>query len=375
MNKTIRNLLLALVVIAAIVAVVVVTRKPSSIGSSIKIGAILPLTGDAAEYGRNDRDGITLAVNQANAAGGIRGQKIQVDFEDCQTDAKRAIAAFGKLRSAGVDVLIDDAISTVSLATVPLLAENKTVLISTGASNPSLSGASPYFFRIWNSDAYEGEVAADYLKRQSPAAKKVVILYDNNDYGKGLHDVLAKELAASDVRIVGSESFETDARDFRSQVAKIKAAAPDYVYLVGYAAQTGPATRQLREGGVRAVIVGTVAMQDPEYVKLASDAAEGAVYPFPAPPSGSAVSEFQSAFRKAYGKDPGLLDDCGFDAANLIIDAFRHGATTGEQVREQLTKVREFHGASGVISFDAKGDVRKPMIMKSIKNGQFVPLS
>src|ERR1039458_8969333 len=96
MNRKTRNLLIALAVLAAGVTLVIVAKKSNSAGSSIKIGAILPLTGDAAEYGRNDRDGITLAVNQANASGGVGGRKIEVDFEDCQTDAKRAIAEIGR---------------------------------------------------------------------------------------------------------------------------------------------------------------------------------------------------------------------------------------------------------------------------------------
>jgi branched-chain amino acid transport system substrate-binding protein len=373
MNKKTGIILFILIAVAAVCLVTFRGRKPGPERTSFKIGAILPLTGDAAQYGNNDREGIVLAVDQANAQGGINGRKIEVAFEDCQTDAKKAVSAFNKLRTANVEVVIDDAISTISLALTPLLEQNKTVLISTGASNPSLSGMSPYFFRIWNSDAFEGVVTSDYLKTKHRGAK-IAIFYINSDYGKGLHDVVSKALKGSDIQVVASESFEKDARDFRSQVAKVKDVSPTHVYLVGYAAQTGPAAKQLREGGVSAPLIGTVAMEDPEFIKLAGEAAEGVVYPFPVAPSGTVVDEFKTAFKKACGKEPGLLHDCGFDAANLILKAVRDGATSGEQVRAKLAETRDFQGASGLISFDDKGDVHKPMQMKVIKNGAFTTL-
>jgi branched-chain amino acid transport system substrate-binding protein len=373
MNKS--KILIGAVAALIVIGVVVVLQKNEGVRGSgtIRIGAILPLTGDGAQYGNNDREGILLAVNQANAVGGINGRKIEVLLEDCQTDAKLAISAFNKLRTEGVQVVIDDAISTISLAIVPLLEPNKTVLLSTGASNPSLSGASRFFFRIWNSDAYEGVVTAEYIKKsKSPA--RLAIFYINSDYGKGLDLVISKQLTGSQVQIVQTETFDKEARDFRSQVAKIKDASPTLIYSVGYAAQTGPAARQLREAGVEAPIVGTVAMEDPEFIKLAGPAAEGVVYPFPSPPPGAVVEQFKSAFRKAYGKDPGLLHDCGYDAANLVIKAMREGGTSGNEIRAKLAAVKDFQGASGIISFDANGDVSKPMQMKVIQGGKFISL-
>ncbi|OPZ35168.1 MAG: hypothetical protein BWY99_02326 [Synergistetes bacterium ADurb.BinA166] len=340
----------------------------------IRLGAILPLTGEAAQYGKNDREGIDLAVSLANEAGGIDGRRIEVSYEDCRTDAKTALAAFTKLRAAGVSLFIDNAISTISLAMVPLLEQNQSVLMSTGASNPALSGSSPWFFRIWNSDSFEGRIAAEYLLRVAPEAR-VAILYINSDYGKGLQQVFSGILAGAAARIVAAESFEKDTRDFRSQIAKIRAASPTHIYLVGYGAQTGPATRQIREAGVQAAIIGTVAMEDAGYLALAGPASEGVVYPFARAPQGEAVEKFKDAFRARYAREPELLHDCGFDAANLFIEAFRGGARSAAEVRAFLANLRGFPGASGEISFDANGDVSKPMEMRVIRDGEFVPLT
>lgn len=340
---------------------------------NILIGAVLPLTGDAAEYGKNDRQGIDLAVSLVNESGGIGGRMVEVRYEDCQTDGKKALAAFNKLRAEGVSLFINDAISTVSLAMAPILEQNKSVLISTGASNPSLSGISPWFFRIWNSDAFEGRIAADYLKATAPTAK-VAVLYVNNDYGQGLQRVLGEELKGSQIQLVTRDSFDAGTGDFRTQVAKIQAAAPSHIYLIGYAAQTGPATRQIREAGITAQIVGTVAMEDPGFLSLAGTSSNGVVYPFPKASEGAAVERFKTAFRAKFAKEPALLNDCGYDAANLLLEAFRKGAVTPLDVRDSLSKVKGFPGASGEISFDSNGDVSKPMEIKVIKDGKFTQL-
>lgn len=337
----------------------------------LRIGAVLPLTGDAAEYGNNDKKGIDLAVELLNAAGGIDGQKLTVVYEDCQADAKLAVSAINKLGMQKVPALIDDAISTIALAMVPVATGNKQVIISTGASNPSLSGISPYFFRIWNSDAEEGVFAAK-LVSSDLKAKNVAILYVNTDYGIGLSKVFSGEFSKMGGAIVCTETFEKDAKEFRSQATKLKEKSPDVIYLVGYAAQTGIAAKQLREQGVTARVVGTVAMEDPQFVNLAGEASEGVLYPFPQQPSGEAVGKFKASFRQKYNKEPGLLCDCGYDAANLIILALKQGARSGTDIQGRLAAVKNYDGASGIISFDEKGDVHKPMVVKTIKKGAFV---
>jgi len=337
----------------------------------IRVGAILPLSGDGSQYGQNVLEGIMLAVEAVNETGGIDGQLIEVLAEDSKTEARLAVSSFNRLQTKGVYAMIDDAVSTLTLAMVPLLQDAKIVLISTGASNPALSGSSPFFFRVWNSDAYEGKVAASFLKASNQDIS-LAILHVNNDYGKRLADVMVRELKDSRVRVVSAESFDASERSFRNQIEKIRASRASHVYLVGYAAQSGPATRQIREAGLRVAILGTVAMQDAEYVKLAADAAEGVVYPFPVDATGLAVEAFQKAFHAKYERDPAILNDCGYDAATLLLLGFESGARSGEDMRRFLEGIKDHQGASGTITFDANGDVSKAMSMRTIRDGSFV---
>lgn len=342
-------------------------KKPET----IKIGAILPLTGDAAVYGNNDRQGIDLAVEIANVKGGVNGRKIVVVYEDNRGDAKTAVSAINKLDNRDIQVVIDDAISTVTLAMLPVATQQKFIVLSTGATNPSLSGASPYFFRIWNSDAAEGVFAAEAYFNQLKL-NRMAILYVNNDYGKGLKDVFEKKYTSLGGEIVAVESFDRDTKDFRNILFKLKGRDLQAIYLVGYASETGIIVKQLKELKIDASITGTVAMEDATLLNLAGKAAEGIIYVFPKPPEGKVVQEFRNQFKEKYGTAPAILCDVGYDAANLVIYAYRNGAKTSDDIRRIFAELKNFKGASGEIKFDTNGDVHKPMILKTIKNGAFV---
>jgi branched-chain amino acid transport system substrate-binding protein len=338
---------------------------------TIKIGAILPLTGDAALYGNNDRQGIDLAVEIANANGGVNGRKIEVVYEDNKGEAKTAVSAINKLDNSDIQVVIDDAISTVTLAMLPVATQKKILVLSTGATNPSLSGASPYFFRIWNSDAEEGVFAAEAYFNQLKL-NRMAILYVNNDYGKGLKDVFEKKYTSLGGEIVAVESFDGDTKDFRNILFKLKGRDLQAIYLIGYASETGIIVKQLKELKIDAGITGTVAMEDAAFLNLAGKAAEGVIYVFPKPPKGNVVQEFRNQFKEKYGTAPAILCDVGYDAANLVIYAYRNGAKTSDDIRRIFAEIKEFKGASGEITFDNNGDVHKPMILKTVREGDFV---
>lgn len=345
--------------------------------SAIKIGAILPLTGDAAVWGKNAKEGIDLAVEKLNGTGGVNGLKIKVVYEDSQANPQTGVSAFNKLISVdGSQVIIGDIISSVVLAVAPIATKNKVVILSPGATAPKISGVSKYVFRNWNSDALEGKVSADFAFDRLKA-RRVAIVYINNDYGKGLQEVFEKEFKARGGSIVDVEAFGQNETNCRTQLSKVKAAKPDVLYLAGYPKEIPLVLKQAKELGVTGKVLATVAFEDPQVIKVAGSAAEGVIYPFPAPLNDKdpARQEFLAAFKKKYGKAPGIgVDNC-WDAVNTIAEAIKlGGGTSGEQIRLGLTKLKDFPGASGVTTFDRYGDVNKPMMMKTVRTGQFVKL-
>jgi len=339
----------------------------------ITIGATLPLSGDAAAWGKNTQEGIELALQEINASGGVLGKQIVVVYEDTQALPKEGVSAYRKLVSVdGVPAIIDDSVSGVTLAMAPMAEKDNVVILATGATAPKISEAGEYIFRIWNSDAYEGEISADYAF-DTLGLRSVAILYINNEYGKGLEEVFKSRFESRGGNVPISEAFGQNSTDMRTQLSKIQASNPDGLYLVGYPKEIPIALRQARELGLNVSLLGTVAMQDPQLLESAGYAAEGLMFPYPQDPTGEQVDHFKQAFQKQYGKEPGITADVGYDAIKMIVIAIElSGGTTGEDIRIGLNMLKDYPGVSGTMTFDENGDVHKPMGIKIVEGGMFV---
>jgi branched-chain amino acid transport system substrate-binding protein len=347
-------------------------KKESKI---IKIGAVLPLTGDAAVWGNNTKEGIDLAVEELNKQGGIIGKKLEIVYEDSKALPQDGVSAIQKLITIDkVSAVIDNSVSSVCLAMAPIAEQNKVVILSTGSTAPKVSEAGEYIFRIWNSDALEGKVMADYAF-DSLNIKTAAMMFINNDYGVGLQEVFSNEFHKKAGKVLTSESFNQNETNFRTQLTKIKKANPEVIYLVGYPKEIPIVLKQAKELGIKVQILGTVAFEDPQIINVAGAASEGLIYPYPVEPDKEdmAVKEFLDKYKAKYNKEPGITCDVGYDAVNMIAKAIElSGGETGQDIQTGLMMIEDFHGASGIMTFDEHGDVNKPMGMKIVKNGRFV---
>ncbi len=340
----------------------------------IVIGAILPLSGDVAIYGNNTKKGIDLAVQQVNQLGGIDGMQIQVIYEDSRANPREGVSAMQKLISVhDVQYVIDNSVSSVALAMVPVAEKNNVVLLSTGSTNPKLSGISPWFFRIWNSDSFEGKFTANYAY-DSLQLNSFSIIYVNNDYGISLKDVFIAEFEAKGGNVLSEEAFEQNDTDFRTQLAKIKNVTPEGLYIVGYSKEISNLLIQTDQFQISSKLLGTVTMEDRQVIDLALSSAEGVIYPFPKEPDPNhpSVSTFQQTYLDTYNEKHGITCDVGYDAIMLLREAVILGeGITSEKIANGLRRIENYNGASGLINFDQNGDVSKPLDMKIIENGEF----
>lgn len=357
--------------ILIIVSVIIGCEKKER---EIKIGAVLPLTGDVAVWGLNTKQGIDLAVEKVNNSGGINGSTMKIIYEDSEALPQKGVSAIQKLITVDkIPAIIDNSVSSVTLAMAPISEKNQVVLLATGATAPKISEAGQYIFRIWNSDALEGEVMAQYTYDKLEI-NKVAILYVNNDYGKGLEEVFRDEFTKRGGTVVISETFEQSETSYRNQLTKVKGSSPEAIYLVGYPREVGQCLKQAKELRIKIQVLSTVAFEDPHILEIAADAAEGVIYPYPvlSDTSDSAISEFLSNYRAKYNKEPGITCDVGYDAVNMIALAIKlSGGYKGTDIKNGLMMIKDYHGASGVMEFDQNGDVHKPMGMKVVKNGKF----
>lgn len=343
----------------------------------IEIGVVFPLTGGAGKYGEDAKLGVELAVSEINGRGGIKGRQVKALFEDDQSSPQQALSAFNKLVSTDrVPAVIGGMTSSAALAIAPVAEQRKVVVLSPAASAPALSKAGEYFFRNELSDAYGGVAQAE-LTWKRLGIKGVGILYINNDYGIGVRDAFTNTYTQLGGVVTGTEAFEPDAQDFRTQLARLKQAGPDALFMVSYK-EAIPILRQVRELGLKWQVLSTPVFEDKEVLDKAGKSAEGVIYVYyggfdPTKVQGGG-REFVDAYKAEFNREPGYYSALAYDAMNIMAAAIEQGGVSSTAVKTALHKIKDFPGITGSTTFDANGDVVKPVILKTVRNGQFVEL-
>lgn len=370
--KKIINLLAFLAFVFAFVGCNSCNRSKKT--ETIKIGAILPLTGSSSVWGVPTKEGIELAAEIINKNGGINGKQVEIIFEDTKADPTTATTSIQKLITTdNVIAVIDNSNSSVTLAVAPIVEKNKIPLLVTGASSPKIKDAGDYIFRIWNSDALEGEFMAD-LAFNKFQFKNISILYVNNNYGVGLKDAFSESFVKLGGKTGGLETFGENSSDFKTQCSKVISTNPDAIYLVCYPKQGAILLKQLKELGNKKQVLGAVAFEDPTLLESAGESANGIIFPLPAPVDTTLqyYDSFKMDYFSKYNKPVPFLAAEGFDGLNVIIAALRmSGAVKPETLKKDLYKITNYKGVSGLISFDSFGEVHKPFGIKIVKNNKF----
>jgi branched-chain amino acid transport system substrate-binding protein len=357
--------------VAAIVFVFLTTRQQQA--DTITIGAILPLTGDAAQWGIPPRNGAELAVEEINARGGVAGKRLVLSVEDSRAEPKEGVSAFNKIVSGGnVKIILGAVASSVSLAVAPIAERNHIVLISPASTNPKITDAGDFIFRVIPSDALRGQVFAEYLFKDK-GIKKVAIIYINNEGGVGNRDSFKARFTELGGEVILEEGYKQGTSDLRSQITKVKASEAEAVVVVSYPQDTILLMKQAKELDIgKPLYFQTEAVEDANVLREAGNAAEGVTYILPAPAEGAASDRFAKAYKQKYGKNPELFAAEAYDIIYLIAKAIESNPdskVSAELLRDYLYKVRDYAGASGTITFDKNGDVVKPMAIKEIHNG------
>jgi branched-chain amino acid transport system substrate-binding protein len=340
--------------------------------SDIKIGAILPLTGEAAQYGQDAKAGIDLALEERDATKPAKAIKILI--EDDQANPTNSITAYRKLvTSDKVKAILGPLTSSSALALVPVAEKEKVVLLSPSASAAALTKPDDYFFRNELSDAKGAAIQAEQTYNKLKF-KKVSILFINNDYGVGVKDGFTKSFKALGGNILATESFEANAKDFRTQLTKIRQLTPDALFLVAQK-ETVLILRQMKELKVKTQILSTPLFEDAAILEKAKTEAEGAIYTYYGDfnPQGSKneIQKFISAFKKKYSKEPSYYSALAYDAANIMFSAIEKDASSSQAIGNALMRTQDFAGVTGRTTFDSNGDVTKPVLLKVVKNGKF----
>jgi branched-chain amino acid transport system substrate-binding protein len=354
------------------------SRRAGPAGGEILIGEYSSLTGSEATFGQSTHDGIMLAVEEINAAGGVHGRKLRVLTEDDQSKPEEAANVVTKLiSSSDVLAIIGEVASSNSLAAAPICQANKVPMISPSSTNPRVTQVGDYIFRMCFIDTYQGPVVARYLA-QDLGIKRVAMITDvRSDYSRGLAESFEKTFTSMGGQIVGRQSFSKGDSDFRSQLTAIKQTQPEVVFVPGYYNDVGPIAVQARDLGMNVPLVGGDGWESPKLLEIGGKALEGAMYSNhyhvddPAP----AVRQFVTKYEERYGAKPDSLAALGYDAVRLLADAIRRAGPefTRAKVRDTLAATKDFAVVTGTITFDQNRDpAGKRVVIGEVKDGKIV---
>lgn len=351
-------------VLSAVILALTLASCSKAESNSVKIGGIFPLSGQVAVYGVECKNGVDLAIEEINAAGGINGKPIVLVSEDDEGNPDKTVNAFKKLSTKdGVKVVIGSLTSGCTQAITTLSQASKVVQIAPAATAPAITDAGDFIFRACFIDPFQGTVGGKFAA-ETLGKKRAAILYDiGNDYSVGLADNFKIAFEKAGGSIVSEESYATNDKDFNAQLTKIKNANPDVVYLPDYYGTVALIAKQLRAQGINVPMVGADGWDG--LTSNAGDEVLGGYYSnhYAVDSTEPAVKKFVESFRAKYNKDPNSFAALGYDCVYLIRDAIvAAGAEDSIAVRDALVKTNGDY-VTGHLTFDEKHNPIKSAVM------------
>jgi branched-chain amino acid transport system substrate-binding protein len=362
-------------------------NKSSSDGGggkkTVAIAFVGPLTGPNANLGINVRDGMRVAVEEANAKS--KDYTFVIKPFDTQGSADQAPGQAAKyIPDAQILGVVGPTFSGETKAVLKNLEEAKLVMISASATNPDLPTSQPgltlsVFHRVIPDDAVQGAGVANYVVK-SLKAKKVALIHDGTDYGKGLWESTLAGLKTAGVDTSLTDEIKPGDTDYSAAVNKVKAAKPDVVFYGGYYSDAGRLKKQMTDGGVTAKFVSGDGALDPGFITASGAAGgEGAIITCPCKlataDAGGALGAFATKYNGVVGKIPGTYSSEGYDAANILIDGIEDGNTTRAKLLDYVESLSPYKGVAKTIEFEANGNVKGgDVFVYEVKSGKLVEL-
>jgi branched-chain amino acid transport system substrate-binding protein len=326
--------------------------------AEVKLGVAGPITGGSAAFGAQLKQGAEQAVADINAAGGILGQKIVLSVGDDRADPKEGVSVANKFVGDGVKFVVGHFNSGVTIPASEIYQENGILEITPAATNPKVTERKMWnVFRTCGRDDQQGGIAGGIIATRFKG-KRVAVVHDKTTYGQGLADETRKAMNAKGIKEVFYEGVNKDDKDFNALVSKLKASNPDLVYWGGLHDTGGLILRQMRDGGLKAPLMGGDGITDDEFAVIAGPGAEGTLMTFsPDPRKNPANKNIVEVFRKK-GFEPQAYTLYSYAAIQIIKQAAEQAKSLDpKKVAEVMHSGKTFQTVLGDITYDKKGDV------------------
>jgi branched-chain amino acid transport system substrate-binding protein len=365
--------------VALVLSAFMVFTGTALASDTIKLGVAGAHSGDLASYGIPTVKAAELVVKDVNAKGGILGKQIELLVEDDVCKPEVATNTATKLVSEGVHVVIGHICSGATKAALGIYKDANIPVMSPSATNPALtqSGDYPNFFRTIASDdaqaRLEVDFALDVLK-----LKKIAVLHDKGDYGKGLAE-FAKAFLEEDGRaeVVLYEGITPGAVDYSAVVQKIKRSGAEAVIFGGYHPEASKIVSQMRKKRMETTFISDDGVKDDTFIKVAGKYAEGVYATGPKDTSTNPMTKAaEEAHRKTYGEDPGAFFLNAYAAALAFVNAIEQAGSTDYEAVTNALRTKDVETPLGKIRFDERGDaIGVGFSMYQVKDGVYVELN
>lgn len=345
---------------------------------TVKIGVAAPYTGDTADGGIQIWQGAQLAANEANAQGGILGNKIELVPVDDGASPDKARSVAQQLVDAKVVAVVGHKDSGVSIPASEVYNAAGIVQITPTSSNPRLTAQGfDTVFRVCPIDTTQGPLLAEFMV-QKLGLSKIAVVYADTAYGQGLQAEYEKRLGELGVTPVASEQIHRGDKDFMPTLQKIQHLAPAAIFYAGSLPEAIIIASQMKEIGLKAAFVGGDTLFQPEFIVQTGAAGEGAYvssfFPKMQDAQGSAERNWLAAYREEFKRNPGGNSSGGYVAAQAIFEAMRQANSTDPAIFKQKLKQLQMDSFIGRIAFDDKGDLqdqRAHLRIFQVKEGEF----
>ena len=327
---------------------------------------------DTGRARANNED--SVAVDEVNAKGGVKGKKIKVVSYDDQGKSDEAVTVVTKLLTQDkVHVLLGEVASSRSIAVAPIAQQYKVAMISPSSTNPKVTQLGDYIFRVCFIDPFQGSVMAKFALNNLSLKKAAIFRDVKADYSMGLANYFAQEFKKMGGEIVVDVSYSSGDVDFKPQLTQIRDKKPDVLFVPGYYTEVGLISKQARELNFKGVLLGGDGWDSEKLTEIGGDSIVGGYFSnhYSADDQNPAVQNFVKGYQAKYKEVPSGLAAMGYDAAAVAIDAANRATEMSTKgIRDALATTKNYPGVTGVITINDERNAVKPAVVLKVTGPQ-----
>jgi len=372
--------------LAALAACVIALSATSAPAGTIKVGAILAVTGPASFLGAPEAKTLEMLVEDINAKGGIIGKKVELVVKDSGGSPEKAVSfAMQLIEEEKVFAIIGPSTSGETMAIKNVAEEGKTLLISCAAAEVIVNPLAKYVFKVAPKDSYAAVKIFQQMKKMK--VSRIGVLSSNTGFGKAGKEQLEKLAPEHGIQIVVNEVYDKSATDLTAEVTKLKAAGIQAIVNWSIEPAQAIVIKNARQMGMTVPIFQSHGFANIQYAKAAGAAAEGVIFPASRlvvadelPDKNHqkpVIMAYKKAYEAKYGEDVSTFGGHAYDALTLLARAIREAGDNREKVRSSLENIKNFIGTAGIFNFsptDHNGLDIDAFAMLTVKDGRFVLL-